>query len=59
MRWDDFEKKLLPAFGGLLRDPIGSTKYWETNRAGMRLQQTLWREPPEIGFRDLAGLSWT
>ena len=24
------------AFGGLLRDPIGSTKYWEIDRAVMR-----------------------
>jgi hypothetical protein len=27
----------LPAFGGLLRDPIGSTVCWEINRAVMRL----------------------
>ena len=27
---------LLPALGGLLRDPIGSTTYWEINRAVMR-----------------------
>ena len=27
---------LLAAFGGLLRDPIGSTEYWEMNRAVMR-----------------------
>ena len=27
----------MPAFGGLLRDPIGSTKYWEIDRAVMRL----------------------
>ena len=26
----------LAAFGGLLRDPIGSTEYWELNRAVMR-----------------------
>ena len=25
------------AFGGLLRDPIGSTVYWEIDRAVMRL----------------------
>ena len=30
---------LLAAFGGLLRDPIGSTEYWEIDRAVMRLTQ--------------------
>ena len=28
---------LSPAFGGLLRDPIGSTEYWEIDRAVTRL----------------------
>ena len=33
-----FEVPLRPlaAFGGLLRDPIGSTEYWEIDRAVMR-----------------------
>ena len=30
------EKLLVSAFGGLLRDPIGSTVYWEIDRAVMR-----------------------
>ena len=30
------EKLLVSAFGGLLRDPIGSTEYWEIDRAVMR-----------------------
>ena len=42
--WEEKEEEreeevswLSPAFGGLLRDPIGSTPYWEIDRAVMRL----------------------
>ena len=31
------EEFLMPAFGGLSRDPFGSTVYWEIDRAVMRL----------------------